>query len=164
VIPEHGACATEASGSDWSPVRLRRDGLQPLRFLGRLVARHDGQAPHAVLWHDLALYRTALTGYAVEIVVRYSPAPGITPPQSTCSHATLCDTLDDAMTLFESYDPLRDLCPGVTAPAPGFDNPAISPVTLAIQSAALLGFSRDVVRRYGIGVGDFLNSLCLAGV
>ena len=160
----HGACATEASGSDWSPVRLRRDGLQPLRFLGRLVARHDGRAPQAVLWHDLALYRTSPTGYAIEIVVRHSPAPGITPWQPACSHAALCDTLDDAMTLFESYDPLRDLCPGISAPASGFDNPALSPVALAIQSASLLGFSKNVVRRYGIGVGAFLNSLCLAGV
>jgi hypothetical protein len=135
------------------PVRLRRDGQPPLRFVGQQIGRHDGQLPGVGLWHDLALYRAAAGDYVVEIVARMPTGP------ARC-HATRADTLDAALTLLEDHDPCRDLCPGVSAPAVG-DDPATSSATLIVQAAALRGTLEDVERRYRIGVGTFLRTLAM---
>ena len=133
-------------------IRLRRDGGFPLRFAGRLIARHDGRAPPATPWHDLALYRSAEAGYAVEIVACTEAGP-------VRCHAILAETLDAALTLFESHDPVADLCPGVTAADLGFDETGLSSTRLAIQAAVLRCAGLDVERRYRVSVGRFLMAL-----
>lgn len=133
-------------------IRLRRDGEAPLRFLGQQIARHDGHAPGATLWHNLALYRGAAGDYAIQIVAWIEAGPA-------CCHAERAETLDAALTWLETYDPSVDVCPGITTAVLGFDDPAVSPACLAMQAASLRCIHHDVERRYRIGVGAFLMRL-----
>jgi hypothetical protein len=146
----------------WNPIRLRRDGQRPLRFAGRLIARHEGWVPQVTLWHDIALYYTADAGYAVEIVAQLSEhASGSASSQARAAvcHAALCDTLDGAVYLLENHDPSLDVCPGISAPQLVFDDPMVPAATLALQAAALQVFCDSVVIRYRIGVGVMLAGI-----
>jgi hypothetical protein len=139
-------------GLPLAPVRLRRDGQPPLRFLGAEIGHHDGHEPQAGLWHDVALYRDDAGGYVVAIVARMAAGA------ARC-HAVRADTLDAALTRLETHDAAGDLCPGVSAPALDCDDPALSPATLIVRAAALRCALEDVERRYRIGVGRFLMAL-----
>lgn len=132
-----------------------------MRFLGRLIARHQGPAGEAALWHDLALYRTANAGFAVEIVANLPR--GDTSHPMRC-HAEMFDTLDGALTMLETHDPCRDICPGLSAPAPALIDPAVSPVRLAFLAAALQSACHDIGRRYRIAVGAFLAGIAADGI
>ena len=153
-------------------IRLRRDGLPPLCFTGRMIARHDGRVPGAMLWHDIGLYRAATATYGVEIVAQLlvaAPDPAPLAPNGvhsrpTCCHAALFDTLDGALTALESHDASQDVCPGVSAPSLSLNDPATPPAMLLMQAAVLQGFCRDVVRRYRIGVGVLLADIGLQDV
>jgi len=150
----------------WGLVRLRRDGTHPLRFSGRLIARHDGAARRATLWHDLALYRTEQACFVVEIVAQLLVAAPrcerrIRPARC---HAALFDTLDGALTRMESHDPSHDVCPGIAVPAFRLDDPAVPAAMLMMHAAALQGLCRDVERRYRIGVGVLLADIGLREV
>lgn len=146
----------------WNLIRLRRDGEHPLRFSGRLVDRHDGAVPRATMWHDIALYRTAAAGFAVEIVAQRLAPSGTTQP-ARC-HAAMFDTLDEALVRMETHDPAQDVCPGIAVPAFRLDDPAMPAATLMMQAAALHGLCRDVARRYRIGVGVLLAGIGLREV
>ena len=137
-------------------IRLRRDGLPPLRFLGAIIARHDGYYPGATLWHDLGLYRTTSGDYVVEIVARQTRATSTGP---TRCHAICQPTLDAALLVLETHDPAADLCPGLSAPALG--DRSVPPVVLAQQAAALQATCHDVTRRYRMGVGAFLAGIAM---
>jgi hypothetical protein len=141
-----------------SLIRLRRDGQTPLRFSGRLIARYDGKLARANLWHDLALYRSANGGYAVEIVALTAPS------RPARCHAASVETLDAALTLLETHDAAADICPGISTPALALDDPSVSPAALMLQAAVLQCVCSDVVRRYRIGVGAFLASLGLQDI
>jgi hypothetical protein len=151
------------AGAVWSLFRLRRDGMRPLCFSGRLIARHEGWLPRVTLWHDLAIYLTATGDYAIEIVARLGAGPGVAQSRPVRCHAALFDTFDAALTQLETHDASRDICPGIAAPSPDFGDPAMSPASLAIQAALLHGFCQAVVQRYGVGVGSFLHNICMAG-
>jgi hypothetical protein len=139
-------------GLPLAPLRLRRDGQPPLCFRGAEIGRHDGHAPQAGLWHDLALYRADAGGYVVSIVARM-------PTGAARCHAARADTLEAALTLLETHDPGGDLCPGLSAPALDCCDPALSPASLIVRAAALRCALDDVGRRYRIGVGRFLMTL-----
>lgn len=152
--------------SAWSLIRLRRDGLPPLRFRGRLIARHDGAVRRASLWHDLALYRTPEACFVVEIVAQCvvdQPRPGCQVRPARC-HAALFETLDAALSRMETHDPTQDICPGTALPEFRPDDPAISTVSLMMQAAVLRGLCGDVARRYRIGVGVLLAGIGLMEV
>ena len=143
----------------WSVIRLRRDGLPPLRFAGRLVARHGGRPASATLWHEYGLYRTVAAGYAAEIVAWAAQPEG---PRPTRCHAMLFDTLDAALSGFEEHDAARDICPGLAAPELACRVTETPPAGLAMQAAALRVSCQDVTRRYRIGVGAFLAGIATA--
>ncbi len=164
--------SVDGSTPPWSPVRLRRDGLPPLRFHGRVIARYDGKVPGATLWHDIALYQTAAAGFGIEIVAQLL-LPGPEAPQDTSGaglvrparcHAAAFNRLEDALTSLECHDASRDICPGISAPSVSFGDPAVPPAMLVMQAAFLQGFCRDVVRRYRIGVGVLLADIGLRDV
>jgi hypothetical protein len=160
------------SAAPWGLIRLRRDGLPPLRFHGRTIARHDGRLPGATLWHDIALYRTATAAFAIEVVAqlavavphRAQPALGDCLVRPARCHAAMFDLLDDALTALECHDASRDVCPGISAPSVSFGDPDVSPAMLVMQAAFLQGFCRDVVRRYRIGIGVLLADIGLRNV
>jgi hypothetical protein len=149
----------------WRLIRLRRDGMMPLRFSGRPIARHQGTPVQAAVWHDLGLYQVADGGYAVDIVARASAAAGThgwpfrRDGAAVRCHAVLAATLEEALAVLEGHDAAADLCPGITAPAIVLDETIMSPATLLIQAAALNAALLDATRRYRIGVGAFLFRL-----
>jgi hypothetical protein len=151
-----GLAGAGSYGAAWCPIRLRRDGLPPVRFSGYLLGRHSGALPAVTFWHDLALYRDQAGGAAAEIVA-WSGA-GSAARRVRC-HASILPALGDALRMLETHDPSADICPGVSAPPLAFGDPAITPVELSLQAAALRIFRQDVVRRYRIGVGAFLAGL-----
>jgi len=164
--------AADRPSPAWTLIKLRRDGLPPLRFSGRLIARYRGIAPRVALWHDLGLYRTAAASFVVEIVAQHLvPSPDIAPLEPSgfqvrparC-HAALFETLDGALTRLETHDAACDVCPGISAPALSFNDPSIPPALLVMQATALQGFCGDVVRRYKIGVGAMLADIGLRDV
>ncbi len=148
-----------AADPGWGLIRLRRDGQPPLRFVGRLIDRHQAPVDGDTLQHDLALYLTAAPGFAVEIVARAARGDRSYPVRC---HADLFDTLDGALTRLETHDPSRDICPGLSAPAPAFTDPAVSPARLALQAAALQSACQDISRRYGVAVGALLARIALS--
>jgi hypothetical protein len=137
----------------WSAIRLRRDGLPPLRFAGRLVARHDRRPGGASLWHELALYRGMAAAAGVEIVAWAAGAAG--PFRARC-HAALFDRQDDALAFLEEHDAAADTCPGLTAP-PCEGGPA----ERLLGAAALRAFRDDAVNRYRMSVGAFLMGIAV---
>jgi hypothetical protein len=132
----------------WSVIRLRRDGMRPLRFTGQLIARHDARPPAAALWHELALYRGPAAATGVEIVAWAARADGDF--RARC-HAALFDRQDDALAFLEGHDAMADICPGLTAPACGG-----GAAESLLAAAALRAFCQDAVCRYRAAVGAFL--------
>jgi len=151
------------SQPEWRLIRLRRDGLPPLRFEGILLAHHTETQPSAApvetVWHELALYRVATGGYAAAIVVHFAAAA--LAPRIIACHAVLMSELNLTIDWFERHDAGQDGVPGLSLPDVTFDNPAVPPARLLLQAARLAAMQRDIIRRYRIGVGTFL--LTLAG-
>lgn len=146
-------------------IRLRRDGLPPLRFSGRIIGRHDGSVRRATVWHDVALYRTAAAAFAVEIVAQLLTdvpveAFGLQVRPVRC-HAALFETLADALTALENHDASQDVCPGISGPSLSLNDASVPTAMLMTQAAVLQGLCRDVVRRYRIGVGVLLANIGL---
>lgn len=153
----------------WSLIRLRRDGLQPLRFSGQLIAQYDGRLPATRLWHELALFRTVDARYVVKIVAWHRAAPDPSriagsDIQAVRCHATLFETLDDALGLLENHNAVGDICPTTFAPALAAHDPAVPATTRLMQATMLQGFCEDVLRRYRIGVGALLAGIGLRAI
>jgi hypothetical protein len=129
----------------WETIRLRRDGMPPLRFSGRLIARHP--APPGALSHGMALYDTVDAGYAVEIAAWSEGRP------ARC-HAAVFGGLEPALAMLEGHDATADICP------PLLDG-AMPAAELALRAAALRALCRDVEARYRAGVGAFLAAVAL---
>ena len=144
------------AAAGYSTITLRRCGTKPLRFCGRLVARHDGSYPSATLWHEIAFYAVDDGGWATEIVARHADACSII---AVRNHASLFETLDDAINRIETYNAIDDVCPGFGAPDLHLDDPTLPPALLALQAAALERFCHDIARRYRSTAGTLLASL-----
>lgn len=143
AAPDHAAAR---------PIRLRRDGMAPLRLTGAPLGRSEGWLPGAAIWHDLGVYRRAPAGFAVEIVAR-------TPAGPWRCHALTADTLDAVATVLEAHDSVRDICPGIASDAVALDDPELPLASLVLQAARLRATQLDVRRRYRIGVGRLLAAL-----
>lgn len=129
----------------WEVVRIRRDGQPPLRFTGRLIARHTPRAD--AVSHGMALYDVADGGYAVEIAAWCGGRP-------VRCRAALCETLDRALTMLECHDAAADISP------PLLDE-SLPAAELALRAVALRTLCRDVETRYRSDVGAFLASVAL---
>ena len=143
--------------TEWREIRLQRDGAPPLRFAGRLLARHRGGAPEMTAWHDLALYGTAAGQFVVEIVAWAGLFGGNIHRSRT--HALHAVTLEAALNLFETHDPLGDLWPDTLPPATGFESPARAVAQLSLEVAALHATCHDMMLQYRGAVGQLLARL-----
>jgi hypothetical protein len=131
-----------------------------LRFEGQLLAHHDGGGASAPVWHELALYRVASGGYAVQITGLLRAANGGTAEVVACT-AALLPTLEDAVTVFEQHDAADAARPGRTVPSIDFTDATASPARLMLQATRLAALERDITRRYRSAVGALLITLAL---
>jgi hypothetical protein len=141
----------------WADIRLQRDGVPPLRFSGRLLGRHEGGAPGMTAWHDLALYDTATRQFVVEIVA-WRGAFGEKAYRS-CSHALPAATLDAALSLLTSHDPVGDIWPTILIPAETVGTPWQASAQIALEVAALYAACHDTTLHYRRAVGRLLAGL-----
>jgi hypothetical protein len=146
------------------PVRLRRHGEPPLRFLGWMLQAQAGVpsivVPPACLWHEAALYQTVEGRFVVEIVA-WSKDPAGQPRRVRC-HALAFESLGDALAAIECHDPKADICASVWSaalaePASGCHGPSPSR-----YGRILAMFSGNVEARFRALVGALLYQLALA--
>jgi hypothetical protein len=142
----------------WHLIRLRCDGQAPLRFEGRLLARHDGLEATALVWHEIALYHVATGGYAVQITAHLRSAAD-TAAEVVCCHAALLPTLETAVAALEQHDAAHAAMPGRTVPSLDVCDQAVSPTNLLLQATRLAALQRDIVERYRVSVGALLFNL-----
>jgi hypothetical protein len=153
------ACAPPAT-----LIRLRRDGQPPLRFTGRLIAYHSGQAGMTACWHDLALYAAQPSSFAASITAQRGtsragadPRAGAQEAEPVRCHAALWDGLEPAIRMFETHDAGRDAEAVLIAPLCRFRHlrgPAAWQHMAGIEAAR-----GALVHRYHAAVGTFLASL-----
>jgi len=139
---------------------VRRNGHSPLLFDGRCLARFSGIATSLVRWYALAVYQVDAGGYILEIVYWQNALPAKHDAQRAMCHAEFCADIACAIARIENHDPVRDLCPGLSAPNVAVDDDRISAATLQVQASSLRLACIDAIYQYRLAAGQLLTELC----
>jgi hypothetical protein len=128
---------------------LRRSGARPVRFTGRHLGEVSGYRLGTPLWHELNLYQADDGRYVADIRV-FAKAQG----SKDQFHVAMVDSLEEALQVFEAYDPRADVAAEVA-----IDDPDLSPAELMVQAAALKVRVADAVSQYRAVLGAFLHQV-----
>lgn len=144
------AVSVPAGLYDAVPLVLRRSGLRPYRFTGRLITDTEHNAAHSPWRIRLALYESESAGYVASMQCDHSVQPGV-----SWHNAVPCRTLEQAASVLEQACP--DCCD--MPPAPDAMN-----AQLALFYSAQLACRQAALRQeFRIAVGAFLHGLCTQG-
>jgi hypothetical protein len=141
--------------------RLRRDGAPPLHFVGRRLVYGSGCGPTGILnaraWHDVTLYETELFNFVVEIILVLKSFDGS--KRISFHSASFAESLQNALSFIENYQPIKDLYPGVTLPLLSVpnDEQAFSDVTVALEE--IFRARHNIELQYKKMVGKLLLSV-----
>jgi hypothetical protein len=145
-------------------ILLRRDGMRPLRFTGRLLAHHSGRSEGAGLWHELALYAAQPSAYAAAIIAQTEATRSCDREAIEANsrplrcHAALCEGLEPAIRMFETHDPAGDGGAHLIAPLFAAHEPAHGAAWQVIAAQSAL---QETVHRYRACVAQFLAQIGL---
>ncbi len=130
-------------------ISLRRTGERPFRFQGTELCSAIGWAQNITIWHEINLFRANTGKLIVDIrVFRKSP------DEKDLFRVFELDTLEDAITLLENYDPTQDVL--VDLP---LDDPSVSLATLSLQGVVLRQKIEQTRRQYDALLGDLLHEI-----
>lgn len=128
---------------------LRKSGGRPISFSGRHLGMQNGYRLGTVLWHELNLYQTD-DGRSVADIRVFSKAEN----SKDQFHVHVADSLDDALSFLENYDPRIDVVADFE-----IDDPTLTPAELMVHAAALKYRVAETVNQYRALLGAFLNDL-----
>ena len=131
---------------------LRRTGARPVQFDGMLFAGMTGWNANSEMWHEINLYKRSDGIIIVDLRV-FKKAPD----RKDCFHVVQCDTLDEAATWLQAYDPGADIEIEIE-----LDNPAMSLADLTVQAADLKIHLAEVDKQYRSLIGDLFYQIRLA--
>jgi hypothetical protein len=144
----------EAYGARPERHALRRDGLSPATFDGRLLAKATGCGTASTLWYELAAYARAEGGFVASMKVFKKSAD-----EADIHWARSFPTAAELCAYFEGHDPTRD----VTVPSQGA-GPGGATAAAVLQAVALRQRLDEARMEYEVAVGDLLTVLHERGV
>jgi hypothetical protein len=128
---------------------LRRDGLSPCVFEGRLIAEASSVAPGSRLWYELAAYARTEGGYVASLKV-FKKAVA----EKDIFWARTFQTVAELLAYFETHDPARD----VTAPD-DLTDARLATVEAMIGAVALRQRIDEARSEYHSAAGELLTAV-----
>lgn len=140
---------TDFSGAGGSEIVFRNVGTKPLRLCVALLADGSNKLDGSIEWHEVSLYRAVSGQFAVAL--RFVRATSL---ESTIHRARVFETMDDAATWLETFDPIADL-------SADFDvsDIRLSAARVALKASALRERAERLDRAYRVLVGEVLYRL-----
>lgn len=128
---------------------LRKSGARPVTFAGRHLGYMNGYRLGTAMWHELNLYQTDDSRFVADIRV-FNKAQG----SKDQFHVCVGDTLEEALSFFEGYDPKTDVSADFD-----IDDPNLAPAELLVHAAALKYRIAETVTQYRAVLAAFLKEL-----
>lgn len=128
---------------------LRQTGGRPVSFHGRQLGHRNSYRLGTDLWFELNLYQTDDARFVADIRTFHKSAGA-----QDSYHVSVCDSLDEAVGVFERFDARREV-------SADFDpaDPAMPPAEILAQAAALRYRLADADKQYKAVLSDLLYEL-----
>lgn len=128
---------------------LRQTGGRPISFHGRQLGHRNSYRLGTDLWFELNLYQTDDSRFIADIRTFHKSAGA-----QDSYHVRVCDSLDEAVGVFEGFDARREV-------SADFDpaDPALAPAEILAQAATLRYRLADAEKQYKAVLSDLLYEL-----
>jgi hypothetical protein len=134
-----------------APLRyeLRRDGLSPCVFAGRLIAEATSYSPGPRLWYELAAYARDDGGYVASLKVFKKSAD-----EKDIFWARVFATASELSAYFENHDPARDIVASTD-----LTDAKVATAEAVIRAVALRQRIDEARAEYQSAAGDLLTEI-----
>ncbi len=130
-------------------VTLRRSGARPYRFQGTEICSAVGWAEKLSVWHEINLFQSTAGKVVIDIrVFRKSPT------EKDLFRVEERDSIEDAISFLESYDPTQDVLVDIP-----LDDPGVSLAELSLNGIVLRQRIDHTRRQYDALLGDLLHEI-----
>ncbi|MGF1453881.1 MAG: hypothetical protein ACFB6R_00745 [Alphaproteobacteria bacterium] len=130
-------------------ITLRRTGARPYRFQGTEICSAVGWAEKLAVWHEINIFQSVAGKVIVDVrVFRKSPT------ERDLFHVEERESIEDAISFLESYDPTQDVLVDIP-----LDDPAISLAELSLNGIVLRQRIDQTRRQYDALLGDLLHEI-----